>query len=293
MDDRGSLMKTLLTLFLLLPVLASAQGFDIYLFDMKSEFQLVKQVTNRVGYDNQPAFTHDSRALLFSSDRAEGQTDLFRYQISGGELTNLTKTPNENEYSPQAWGADHFSYVLQEGVPYQHLWQRDWKGGKAQRVLTSYVPVGYYARNDVGVLFWGRYAYSLFFEAAGSNVGPGAGESLFVINQAGRSLHPIPGSDDFSFVHKQSDWSWVIKILDPASRAITPLVSISSSNEDYCWTPDALMLTADGTKILRFKPGEDEQWQALTELSAPGLNVGGRCAVSPDGRYLALVNQRK
>ena len=277
---------------LLLPVLASAQGYDIYLFDLKADFQLVKQVTNRVGYDNQPAFTHDSQALLFSSDRVAGHTDLFRYQIADGKLTNLTNTPNENEYSPQAWGADHFSYVLQEGVPYQHLWQRDWKGGDAQRVLTSYVPVAYYARNNKGVLFWGRYAYSLFFEAAGADVGPGAGESLFVINQAGRSLHPIPGGDNFSFVHKQSDGTWVIKTLDPTSRAVTPLVSISSSNEDYCWTPDGLMLTADGAKLLRFKPGEDEQWQPLAELSAPDLNKGGRCAVSPDGRYLALVNQR-
>jgi hypothetical protein len=285
-------MNRIFAILLLLPTLTSAQGFDIYLFDLQSDFQLVKQVTDRVGYDSQPAFTNDSKALLFSSDRVDGQTDVFRYQIAEGKLSNLTNTPTENEYSPQAWGADHFSYVLQEGVPYQHLWQRSWSGGEPQRVLTSYVPVGYYARSDKGVLFWGRYAYSLFWEAAGSQVGPGAGEGLYVIDQAGRSLHPIPASDSFSFVHKQSNWSWVIKRLDPATKAITPLVSIASSNEDYCWTPDGVMLTADGKKMLRFKPGVDEHWQPLTELSAAGLNIGGRCMVSPDGRYLALVNQR-
>jgi hypothetical protein len=286
-------MKSMIAALLLLPALSWAQGFDIYLFDMQSEFKLVKQVTDRVGYDSQPAFSNDSQALLFSSDRAGGQTDVFRHRIADGELTNLTNTPDENEYSPQPWGNEHFSYVLQEGVPYQHLWQRDWKGGEPQRVLTSYVPVGYYARSDKGVLFWGRYAYSLFWEAAGSEVGPGAGESLYVIDQAGRSLHPIPGSELFSFVHKQSNWSWVIKSLDPSTHAITPLVGISSRNEDYCWTPDGRMLTADGVAMLQFKPGTDDQWQPLTELTAAGLHIGGRCAVSPDGRYLALVNQRQ
>jgi len=289
----GKPMKRLATILLLLPTLALAQGFDIYLFDLQAGDSLVKRVTDRAGYDNQPSFTSDSLALLFSSDREHGQTDIFRYRIADAELTNLTNTAEENEFSPQAWGEDRFSYVLQEGVPYQNVWQQPMAGGKRERILTSYVPVGYYAFNQQGVLFWGRYAYSLFWEPAGANVGPGNGESLFVINQAGRSLHAIPASGAFSFVHKQSDWTWVIKTFDPSNRAITPLVPISNSNEDYCWTPAGVMLTADGNKLLQFKPGTDQQWQARSELSAPGLAKGGRCAVSPDGRYLALVSVRE
>ena len=94
-------MKRLVALCLLLPALVSAQGTDIFLFDLKSDFQLLKQVTDRVGYDSQPAFTHDSQALLFSSDREAEQVDLFRYQISSGEFTNLTNTPKQNEFSAQ------------------------------------------------------------------------------------------------------------------------------------------------------------------------------------------------
>jgi len=275
-----------------MPASLLAQGYDIYLFDIGRDFRLAQQVTDREGYDNQPAFTLDSQSLMFSSDRADGQTDLFRFRIADGQVTNLTSTPDENEFSPQPYGDDRFSYVLQEGNPYQHVWHRAYEGGEAQRLLTSYVPVGYYARNEEGVLFWGRYAYSLFFEPAGVDVGPGAGESLYVIDQAGRSIHAIPGSDHFSFVHKQSDWSWVIKRFDSDSKALTPLVSISPDNEDYCWHPDGFMITAAGSKLLEFKPGDDEGWQDLAELEAPGLDKGGRCAVSPDGRYLALVNLR-
>lgn len=285
-------MRILFIALGLIPTSLLAQGFDIYLFDIARDYTLIAQVTDREGYDNQPAFTQDGQSLMFSSDRAGGQTDLFRYEIESAELTNLTETPDENEYSPQSYGNDRFSYVLQEGNPYQNVWHRAVAGGDAERLLTSYVPVGYYARNDKGVLFWGRYAYSLFFEPAGVDVGPGAGESLYVISQAGRSIHAVPGSDDFSFVHKQSDWSWVIKRFNPDSRAITPLTPISSDNEDYCWHPDGFMITADGLKLLAFKPGVDDQWRDLVELDAPGVNRGGRCAVSPDGQYLALVNLR-
>ena len=285
-------MRILLVSFFLVPASLWAQGYDIYLFDIERDYAFVHQVTDREGYDNQPAFTLDSQSLLFSSDRAGENTDLFRYRIADGQVTNLTNTPEENEFSPQPYGDDRFSYVLQEGSPYQHVWHRAFEGGEAQRLLTSFVPVGYYTRNDTGVLFWGRYAYSLFFEPTGVDVGPGAGESLYVIDQAGRSIHAIPSSDDFSFVHKQSDWSWVIKRFDPDSKAMTPLVQISPDNEDYCWHPDGYMITAAGSELLMLKPGDDNGWQDLAALEAPGLNKGGRCAVSPDGLYLALVNLR-
>jgi len=285
-------MRALLTCLLLVPTSLLAQGYDIYLFDISQDYSLVRQVTDRAGYDNQPSFTLNGQSLMFSSDRAGEQTDLFLYRIADGEFTNLTNSPEENEFSPQPHGNDRFSYVLQEGNPYQHVWHQAFEGGEARRLLTSYVPVGYYTKNDTGVLFWGRYAYSLFFEPTGAEVGPGAGESLYVIDQAGRSIHAIPGSNDFSFVHKQGDWSWVIKRFDPESRAMTPLVQISSDNEDYCWHPDGYMLTADGSKLVKFQPGQDDRWQDLVELEAPGLSRGGRCAVSVDGRYLALVSLR-
>lgn len=281
-----------LAALLLTPCLVQAQGTDIYLFDREDGYALVARVTDRDGYDSQPAFTLDGHALLFSSDRAGGQMDIFRYDIRTGLTENLTKTDDSNEFSPQPFGSEHFSFVLQEGSPYQNVWYRGWDGGDLRRVLTSFIPVGYYARNASGVLIWGRYAMSLFFEPAGAEVGPGAGESLYVLDRAGISIHAIPGGDSFSFVHKQSDWNWVVKSFDPATGAIVPLVPISNGNEQYCWTPDGAMLTAEGTRILRFTPGIDEGWQPEAGLSAPGLNSGGRCAVSHDGRYLALVNNR-
>jgi Tol biopolymer transport system component len=143
-------------LLLLVPGAVTAQDTDLWLFDRSDGYRLVEQVTDRDGYDSQPSFTADSRALLFSSDRAGATTDVFRWDLEDGTVVNLTRTPDENEFSPQPWGEDRFTFVLQEGVPYQNLWVRPYAGGERQRVLKSYVPVGYYTRNGTGVLFWGR-----------------------------------------------------------------------------------------------------------------------------------------
>jgi Tol biopolymer transport system component len=63
----------------------------------------VERVTDGAGYDSQPSFTANWRALLFSSDRAGATTDVFRWDLEDGALVNLTLTPDENEFSPQPW----------------------------------------------------------------------------------------------------------------------------------------------------------------------------------------------
>ena len=35
-------------------------------------------ITHRPGYDNQPSFTPDSRAILFTSTHEDGQSDIYR-----------------------------------------------------------------------------------------------------------------------------------------------------------------------------------------------------------------------
>src|SRR4051812_44166465 len=54
-------------------------------------------VTNRPGYDNQPSFTPDGHALLFTSIHDDGQSDIYRYDLATKEITRVTTTP-ESEY---------------------------------------------------------------------------------------------------------------------------------------------------------------------------------------------------
>ena len=41
-------------------------------------------ITRSPGYDNQPSFTPDGAAILFTSNRGGTQTDIYRYDVGSG-----------------------------------------------------------------------------------------------------------------------------------------------------------------------------------------------------------------
>jgi len=51
-------------------------------------------ITSNPGYDNQPFFTRDGRAVLFTSVRGRGpETDIYRYDIAASTVSQVTETP--------------------------------------------------------------------------------------------------------------------------------------------------------------------------------------------------------
>ncbi|MBY6226229.1 TolB family protein [Ferrimonas balearica] len=266
-----------------LPLMAGAT--QLHLFSLKDgKITSHQTVTDAGGYNNQPAFTADSQGLLFSSDRAGGQMDIFHFDIAKTTLSNLTNTPEQSEFSPQpGQHGDEITYVVEQGVPHQSVW-RQRLGQQPERAVNSYIPAGYYAqRYGQGTLLWARYGYHLYFEPWGEQ----ADERHFVSASVGRSLHPIPNSAEFSFLHKQVDGDWVIKGFHPDSGAIRPITAIDKASEDYSWDQQGRIWMGNGSELRRWDA--EGQWQSVADLSEHGVTTIGRLAVSPDGRYLAIV----
>lgn len=286
---------------LLLPTSVVAAGYDIWLYDLSYNKQQQRWtlghgqvVSNRDGYDNQPAFTHDSQALLFASDRSGAHNDIYRYQLDNNNIRQLTDTPNQSEFSPQPM-ASGIRYVVEQGVPHQSVWVQP-ENQNRQRGINSYIPTGYYAHHpELGTLLWARYAYSIYFEPTGEE----ANESHFVMANAGRSLHAIPEHKAFSYLHKQQDGARVIKHFDPLNNSHTNLIAVGSGSEDYGWSHNGWIFNINQNQLRswRYQPGQPNTttWQAVGDLTPPSKNHFGasRVAISPDNRHIAIVWQRE
>lgn len=289
-----SRVRTVLVLIAALAAVASAAqaprppaippGTDIWLARLSPSGHLEAPVnaTARTGYDNQPSFTPDGAALLYTR-QDDAQTDIWRYDLASRTHAPVTRTA-ESEYSPQVTpdGAG-ISVIRVEADATQRLWRFTSEGQSPSLVLTDVKPVGYHAWGPDGLLALFVLGDPNSLQVADSRTG----RAEIVARQIGRSLHRIPGRATVS-VLRTGDGGRRIDELDLRTRRLTPLVrAVGTGDGDYAWTPAGAILMADGTSLKRWSPGGD--WQSVADLAALGLAGASRLAVSPDGRTLALV----
>jgi dipeptidyl aminopeptidase/acylaminoacyl peptidase len=245
-------------------------------------------VTHRAGYDNQPAFTPDGRSVYYTSTREDGQADIYRYDLTARRITRVTATP-ESEYSPTfVPGGKRFSVVRVERDSSQRLWSFALDGSDPQLVLRTIEPVGYHAWMDpahVALFVLGRPATLQVAELGTEHVDT-------LARDIGRSLSAIaPGR--VSFVTRTAS-GFVLDVVDtdPVSHhpRVSALGEIEPGSEFVVWTPRGQAVTAQGSKVYARGSGPaDNRWVELADFAPDGVTHITRLAVSPDGRWLALV----
>jgi dipeptidyl aminopeptidase/acylaminoacyl peptidase len=260
-------------------------------------------ISSSPGYDNQPSFTPDGAAVLFTSVRGDAkQSEIYRYDFgtaagssSAGALTRLTETA-ESEYSPTVTpDGGHFSVIRVEADGTQRLWQFTMDGKAPSLVLTDVKPVGYHAWADDRTLALFVLGKPATLQLADRTTGAAA----TVANDIGRSIQKIPGRGTVSFVLREvpaggGTATLSVREFDPKTRAITPLVPVVSgaTEADLAWTPDGLLLMAHNGALYGWRRG-DKDWSRLADLDALGLAGVSRMAVSPKGDRIAFVANQK
>jgi Tol biopolymer transport system component len=211
-------------------------GTDIYELTFDGKLDMLGSakpaaIATEPGYENQPFYTPDGSAILFTANRDGKQTDIYEFDRKTRRSRQLTAT-REGEYSatitPDGKG---FSVIRVEADSTQRLWRFDRDGRNPRLVLTEIKPVGYHAWVDDDQLA----LFVLGQPSTLQHARVSTGKAVVVAQSIGRSLHRIPNSQTVSFVHRESPDNVWVKRFDPASGAVTPLVAWPRARTNATW----------------------------------------------------------
>ncbi len=281
---------TCLLLFLGTAIGVNAQSMpdtEIYVTSLKIKktkitFTKLFNITDRTGYDNQPTFTPNGKEILFTSIREKPTTDIFAYHLKKKTTRQFTNTP-EGEYSPTI--SPDKKYVTVVRGEEQQLWKFPLGQGEPQFLFSNPRKVGYFAWLNADSL-----AVFMLGDAFTLNIATTAGQlSEPLAQNIGRALHKIPGTNAFSFVHKIAENNWQINQFDLKTRQIAPIIKTLPNAEDLLWITDGTILMGQGSKLYKYKPGVDTEWQEIADFADAGIKNITRLAINPKNNRLAFV----
>lgn len=267
-------------------------SFDGTLAGLKSARP--QPVATERGYDNQPCYTPEGDAILFTANRDGKQMDIYAFNRQTRAVRAVISTP-EGEYSPTITpDGKGISVIRVEADSTQRLWRFDRNGANPTLILHDIKPVGYHAWIDDDQLA----LFVLGQPATLQHARVSTGKATVVTGNIGRSILRMPKSQTVSFVHRQPGARegagaaevWV-KQFDPASGAVTPLVRVVAGTEEpyTAWMPDGTLLMSAATKIYAWRRG-DKDWREVYDAAAHKLGILTRLAVAPDGKAIAIVS---
>ncbi len=284
--------RVLLVLLVALGARASAQapGPDVFLAPLvRRGNSLVvgtpENVTRRAGYDNQPAFLLDGSALLYTAIGADGQADIWRYDIAHRRASRVTATP-ESEYSATPMlGGRRFSAVRVERDSTQRLWSFALDGSNPRVLLANLHPVGYHAWLSAR-----RLALYVLGTPATLHVvnADGSGDEVRA-SDIGRAIQRVPVKNWVSYAQREGSRGLWITAQPFEGGPPSPLVRAPSDNEYHAWTPDGALLSATEGTIMQWNgvTGAESAWIPVATIS--GVKNISRLTVSLNGRWLAFV----
>jgi dipeptidyl aminopeptidase/acylaminoacyl peptidase len=284
-------MKNIIIFFTLIlsnNLLAQLPNTDIWLLDIKSDNDSIylanpKNATNRVGYDNQPAFSSDGKYFLYTSIQDEKQSDIYQYDLKTNQSTQLTKTAT-SEYSPQfSPDGQNISVVMVEPDSTQRLWQFPKTGGPAQLLMDKVDSVGYYCWID-------NFSVSVFLLDNPNKLyrcDVGTQKCILVDDSIERSLHSVSFGKIKKLFYSKGE-----NIYSNNSKSNIIETSKIGTGEDFCFYRSNQLFMADGAKLysrIFVTVGKDAPWKEMFDLSSSGVKKITRLTVSPDGKKIAIV----
>jgi dipeptidyl aminopeptidase/acylaminoacyl peptidase len=284
-------------------VFAQMPDTDIWLFDITKNgdsisFSNALNITNRPGYDNQPAFSPDGKRIIYSSYR-DGQSDIYSYDIASHNTTAFCKTP-ESEYSPAFTPDGKYISVVRVGKDSaQRLAKFPLKGGEAMPVFNPR-----YKMDSIAYYCWKDSTNLLVLLVATpekliyTNVHT-IDPLIVAINSVGRTMVTDDAGINYIVSRTDSVWSLCKLMYLPTGISIQFQVKCLKNVEDFAIYKDEVFICGKGSWLYSYdysrpyKESEYEvQWTKQMNLAKFGLTNISRLTISHDGKRIAVVNTK-
>ncbi|MBC6366154.1 hypothetical protein [Algoriphagus sp. AK58] len=293
-------ISLLVLLFLSISQILQAQvASDLWVVDTEGKggkfkllTQTAKPLTNRPEYDNQPNFINDSE-LVFSAADQKGNHDIILYSFRTGNFTNLSKSPDRSEYSPNLTDCKQYiSAVVVEPDGKQRLWLYPIIGEAPELLYDDIAPVGYYDWYD------NKAAMFILGEPNRLVYARGKGDVQEISKNIGRSVKNRPTTPEISFLDRneiQTDDEGekvAIKSFNLKTNTFRSLGYSLPGSQDLIWIDKNHLLMAKGNEIF-IKNVKDSDWLSLGKIESSTHQNISRMAYSPELNKLVFVMNRK
>lgn len=262
---------------------------EIYIASLSKEaetwkFSEADNVTNRVGYDNQPHFSADGNTMFFVQVVDSIQSDVYSYSIEEKLSTRITSSP-ESEYSPN-YTFDHskLSVVRVDKDSAQRFYVFEPESPSNAVFIPGTDSIGYYCwlNDSLLAMFLVGEKFSLQILNTKTN------QRHFIAYNIGRCLKLSSDKKALLFLDKSDSTQWMISSLQFPDYKTTPIVRAIDGNEDFCPLNDGSLLMGSAGKLFLWNEGSGDTWNLVKDYST-SIGPFYRITVNENATRIAFV----
>jgi hypothetical protein len=272
-------------------VSAQLPDTDVWLFTIEKSkttgilsIESALNISNRPGYDNQPAFSADEKRIYYSSVKEDKQADICYYDLKKKKVTQLTHT-SESEYSPApAPGGKLICCVAVETDSAQRLhYIEEETGNYNNRLMEDSVGYFHYLNSDTILYFKLTIPPSLRYKGLHNQT------DKWLCDNPMRSIRAINRTNAL-FAVKDSVQCTYYRYDFLLRRAEKYAVS-GPENDSFSWHPVFGLIRPAGSKLFRFDAAS-QTWKLIFDLAQYGVKKISRPEFDSQCRNLVLVNSQ-
>jgi hypothetical protein len=283
----------LISLFFTSTVLAQFPETDIWLFKIekkegKYSYSNPLNITNTAGYDNQPIFSKDNKAIYYVTIKETNQAEIYTYRINNKARIRITHTP-ESEYSPTLNPeSDIMSCVVVLLDSSQQIYNYDFTG----KIAPTEVSKGISNPDSIGYFTWLNKDTILYYKLTEPHSLRAwditTNKDVWICDHPTRAFKKIGNTSDFIYGIKDST-STQFRIYSPALRESKLYATYPTVNEDFIWHSELGLIKSENADLMRYNE-QIKTWEILLSFSNLGIKKITRFTFDSKTKQLAIVS---